>query len=72
MIVKPFEIKNKKENKFFLFYGENQGYKNQIINDEFKKKIQKAFIAMKKVKFYTIKKVFLQIFYQNHFLKMKN
>jgi len=38
MIVKPFEIKNKKENKFFLFYGENQGYKNQIINDEFKKK----------------------------------
>ena len=38
MIVKPFEIKNKKDNKFFLFYGENQGYKNQIINDEFKKK----------------------------------
>ena len=38
MIVKSFEIKNKKNNKFFLFYGENQGYKNQIINDEFKKK----------------------------------
>ena len=38
MIVKPLEIKNKKDNKFFLFYGENQGYKNQIINDEFKKK----------------------------------
>jgi len=38
MIVKSFEIKNKKDNKFFLFYGENQGYKNQIINDEFKKK----------------------------------
>ena len=51
MIVKSFEIKNKKDNKFFLFYGENQGYKNQIINDEFKKKIQKAFIAMKKMKF---------------------
>ena len=38
MIVKSFEIKNKKDNKIFLFYGENQGYKNQIINDEFKKK----------------------------------
>ena len=38
MIVKAFEIKNKKDNNFFLFYGENQGYKNQIINDEFKKK----------------------------------
>ena len=38
MIVKSFEIKNKKDNKFFLFYGENQGYKNQVIDEEFKKK----------------------------------
>ena len=50
MIVKSFEIKNKKSNKFFLFYGENQGYKNQVIDEEFKKK-QKVFINMKKVKF---------------------
>ena len=38
MIVKSFEIKNKKDSNFFLFYGENQGYKNQVINEEFKKK----------------------------------
>ena len=43
MIVKSFEIKNKKDNKFFLFYGENQGYKNQVIDEEFKKKIESIY-----------------------------
>ena len=40
MILKSFEIeKIKIEGKnFFLFYGENQGYKNQIIEEKFKKK----------------------------------
>ena len=39
MIVKSFEIKKIKDKpKFFLFYGENQGFKNQLIDDEFKKK----------------------------------
>ena len=38
MIIKSFEIKNEKNSNFFLFYGENQGYKNQVINEEFKKK----------------------------------
>lgn len=39
MIVKSFEIKKiKGKHKFFLFYGENQGFKNQLIDDEFKKK----------------------------------
>jgi DNA polymerase-3 subunit delta len=38
MIFKSFEIeKNLLNNKFFLFYGENQGYKNQIIDEKFKK-----------------------------------
>ena len=39
MIIKPHEIEklNLKKNKFFLFYGENQGYKNQIIDNNFKK-----------------------------------
>ena len=37
MIIKAFEHqKNKKlNNKFFLFYGENEGYKNQVIKDIF-------------------------------------
>ena len=43
MIVKSFEIKSKKSNKFFLFYGENQGYKNQIIDEEFKKKTESIY-----------------------------
>lgn len=39
MIIKTFEL-NKIDQKcrFFLFYGENQGHKNQIIEEKFKKK----------------------------------
>ena len=39
MIIKSFEI-NKVDYKkqFFLFYGNNQGHKNQIIKEKFKKK----------------------------------
>ena len=37
MILKSFEIEKIKikDKKFFLFYGENQGHKNQIIKDKF-------------------------------------
>ena len=37
MIIKSFEINkvNSKNKKLFLFYGSNQGYKNQIIEDLF-------------------------------------
>jgi DNA polymerase III subunit delta len=40
MIFKFFEIEkiNLKEKKLFLFYGDNQGHKNEIINNKFKKK----------------------------------
>ena len=39
MIIKSFELdKINNKNKFFLFYGENQGHKNQIIEEKFKKK----------------------------------
>ena len=47
MIIKAYEYeKIKKTNyKFFLFYGENNGYKNQIIKkifiDEFKGNIER-------------------------------
>ena len=39
MILKAFEIEkiDIKKNVFFLFYGENQGFKNEIINEKFKK-----------------------------------
>ena len=39
MIIKSFEIKNKKNSNYFLFYGENQGYKTQVIKDEFERAI---------------------------------
>ena len=39
MIIKNFEInKIDHKSKFFLFYGENQGHKNQVIEEKFKKK----------------------------------
>ena len=40
MILKSFEIEKIKieDKNFFLFYGENQGHKNQIIEEKFKKK----------------------------------
>ena len=39
MIIKAFEISkiNLKQYHFFLFYGENEGHKNQIIKEKFKK-----------------------------------
>ena len=44
MIVKSFEFERiKYKNKFFLFYGENQGHKNQLIDEKFKKKYLESF-----------------------------
>jgi DNA polymerase III subunit delta len=44
MIIKSFEL-NKidfENKKFFLLYGENQGYKNEIIEKKFKKKFNES------------------------------
>ena len=40
MIIKSFEINkiNLSKTNFFLFYGENEGLKNEVINNKFKKK----------------------------------
>ncbi len=39
MMIKPFELEkiDLKKNNFFLFYGENQGYKSELIEKKFKK-----------------------------------
>ena len=39
MIIKAFEIDKINLNKFnlFLFYGENDGYKNEVIKNKFEK-----------------------------------
>ena len=38
MIKKSFDLNtlNLEENRFFLFYGQNEGFKNQIIEEKFK------------------------------------
>ena len=38
MLIKQFEINkiNLKLNKYFLFFGENQGHKNEVIEKKFK------------------------------------
>ena len=42
MMVKPYAIEKLDliKNKFFLFYGENQGHKDELIEKNFKKKFQ--------------------------------
>jgi len=39
MIIKNYELEKLSidKNKNFLFYGENQGYKNQIIEEKFRR-----------------------------------
>ena len=42
MIVKSFELdKIKLQTQFFLFYGENQGHKNEIIKNKFQIRYKK-------------------------------
>ena len=40
MIIKPYEIKRSIEKKIYLFYGENAGHKEEIINNFFKEKFE--------------------------------
>ena len=44
MILKSFEIEKIKikDKKFFLFYGENQGHKNQIIKEKFQSEFKES------------------------------
>ena len=43
MIIKNFELNKINYNyKFFLLYGENEGHKNEIINEKFKKKYSES------------------------------
>ena len=43
MIIKSYEINkvNFEKNNFFLFYGENEGFKNEIIQTYFENKYKK-------------------------------
>ena len=74
MIIKPHEIEklNLSKNKFFLFYGENQGHKNQIIDNNFKKIFLKnTFIFEEAEILANINNFFDQILSQSFFEKEK-
>jgi len=52
MIVKSFEIERSiKKYNFFLFYGENQGHKNEIIEEKFKKSYTDNIYTYEKMKY---------------------
>ena len=74
MIIKSFEL-NKidlKKNNFFLFYGENEGLKKEIIESNFKNNYPKKTFYYDESEVLNNKVIFLRKFYQNPFLKMKN
>ena len=50
MIIKSYEIKkiNLESNHFILFYGKNEGLKNEATNDLIQKKIQFQILMKKK------------------------
>ena len=53
MILKSFELSKIKLNdyKFYLFYGDNEGLKEETIKNLFEKIIKIKFIDMKKKKY---------------------
>ena len=65
MIIKSFEIKDKKNSNYFLFYGENQGYKTQVIKDEFESKNKESIYRYEENEILNNK----EIFFSNLFTK---
>ena len=60
MILKSFEIEKIKitDRKFFLFYGENQGHKNQIIEEKFKKEFKETIYSYEETEILSDKNIF--------------
>ena len=74
MILKSFELNKIKLNNhnFYLFYGDNEGLKEETIKNLFEKKYSNIFTDTKKKKYWIIWLIFLMEFLLNHFLIMKN
>ena len=60
MIIKNYELEKLSidKNKNFLFYGENQGYKNQIIKEKFKKNYKENIFYYEENEILNNKKIF--------------
>ena len=72
MILKPFELQNHLDKKIFLFYGENDGQKDEIIDKFFKKLIQIVFIITQRKKYFLTWIIFIIKLIHNLFLRIKN
>ena len=74
MIVKTFEFSkiNFSSNKFLLFYGENEGFKNEIIKKIEKNFSNKIFRYEEREILENSENFFNNEFYLNHFLKLRN
>ena len=71
MILKNFEINkiNLRKNKFLLFYGKNEGFKNDVI--EMLTREEEGVTNYEEKKSLKMQKLFLKTYFQNLFLKIK-
>ena len=74
MIKKAFEINkiNLNAHNLFLFYGENEGYKNEIIKEKFEKLYQGQIYRYDEKEVLEKKNEFFSSILSKSFLKMKN
>ena len=72
MIIKSYEINkiNLKKNNVYLLYGENEGFKNKVINDTFKK-FSKNIYRYDEKEILNNKENFFNKIFQNHFWNRK-
>ena len=71
MIIKSYEIGkiNFLKNNFYLFYGENEGFKNQIIKNQLEKKFNNKIFRYDESEVLTNKDSFLEKIYTKSFFE---
>ena len=70
MIVKSYELNKIKDNyKFFLFYGKNEGLKNELIKQLLAENKDDNFFKYEEKEILENKGFFLKISYQIHYLR---
>ena len=71
MIIKSYEINkiNFLKNNFYLFYGENEGFKNQIIKNQLEKKFNNKIFRYEESEILTNKDSFFEKIYTKSFFE---
>ena len=74
MIFRSFEFKKieVKKYNFYLFYGENEGLKKELINNNFKKTFQNSIYSYEENLILQNQKNFLMKYLPNHSSKQKS